>query len=155
MYMESERENIGKWREVVASKYLGNDQSSLHQSWWWRDVCNISEEDKKGSWFNKHVLWKVGDEKVIRLWEDLWLGDAPLKLKYHRLYLLSEDKEKRIQQLGVWEHSMWKWNMQWRRMLFEWEKKQLLKLETDLIVGVVQQGGQDKVVWVDEEGGGF
>ena len=81
----------------------------------------------------------MGDRKDIRFWEDLWSGDVPLQQKYPRLYLILEDKEEKIQQVGGWEDFTWKWNLRWRRILFEWEKEQLLQLETDLNVGVLRK----------------
>ena len=147
-------ESAGKWREVVVSKYIEYGQRRC-QSWWWRDLCIICEEGQTESWFNKQVSWKVGNGKDVRFWDDPWLGGVSLKQKYPRLHLISEDKEKRIHQVGLWEDSTWKWNLRWRRVFFEWEKDQLLQLETDLSEGVLQQGGQDRVVWNGEEGGVF
>jgi len=40
-------------------------------------------------------------------------------------------------------------------MTFEWEKEQFIQLESDLNMGVIQQGSKDKVVWDAEEGGEF
>ena len=39
--------------------------------------------------FYKYVRKNIGDGLNTRFWEDLWIGDTPLKLKFARLYSLT------------------------------------------------------------------
>lgn len=43
----------------------------------------------------------VGDGSEIRFWDEVWVGEEPLKQKYSRLYHLSLDKEARVVEMRV------------------------------------------------------
>lgn len=58
----------------------------------------------------------------MRFWEDGWKEDGvSLMEKYPRLYLISNQKNQYIQQIGTISDAAWEWNLQWRRFLFEAE----------------------------------
>ncbi|XP_057775020.1 uncharacterized protein LOC130993998 [Salvia miltiorrhiza] len=64
----------------------------------------------------------VGDGQSTKFWDHKWAGSMPLKLMFPRLYLLSANKEALISESGSWENGGWKWDLSWRRELFEREK---------------------------------
>jgi len=68
-----------------------------------------------------------GGDKV-RFWEDVWVGRTNLKTLFPRLYNLSLNQGQRVEEVGVWEGSEWRWALRWRRERFEWEAS----LESDL-----------------------
>ena len=35
-------------------------------------------EEKKDNWFDDNVIWKVGLNTKIKLWEDKWIRETPL-----------------------------------------------------------------------------
>jgi len=41
-------------------------------------VCGLGEN---GRWLMNNIIWWVGDGNRILLWDDLWLGDTPLRDK--------------------------------------------------------------------------
>jgi len=65
----------------------------------------------------------------VRFWEDAWLGSIPLRVKYPRLFSISVDQERKVNDVGVWVEGVWSWRLQWRRARFQWESKQ----ESDLL----------------------
>ena len=58
----------------------------------------------------------------IKFLEDKWVGEAPLNERFERLYSISNDKDKQIQQIGEWNTIGWEWRVEWRMERFEWEK---------------------------------
>ena len=65
----------------------------------------------------------------MRFWEDAWLGSVPLSVKYPRLFSVSVDQDRKVNEVGVWVEDVWSWRLQWRRARFQWEAKQ----ESDLL----------------------
>ena len=56
------------------------------------------------------IRFKVGDGSSIRFWKDTWLGDAPLYIRYNRLFHLDNNKDCFIRQRinnGSWD---WNWS---------------------------------------------
>lgn len=116
-------EKYGFWRQMVLSKYEDNENvrrkpTSKAKSWWWKDLCHLYEEGHLSSWFYRQLTWKLGTTNDILLWEDKWMGIQPLKEVYPRLYLISNDEGKLMQQVGSWSETGWSWNLEWRRSTF-------------------------------------
>ena len=51
------------------------------------------------------------------------VGDTSLKFLFQRLYSVSVNQEYKVEDVGVWESSEWKWRLEWRRDRFEWESE--------------------------------
>jgi len=50
---------------------------------------------------------------------------------------------------GVWVNNVWRWNLVWRRSLFEWEKVQVCQL-LEVVYGVsLASGNVDRWSWND------
>jgi len=90
-------------------------------STWWQDVIQTCGGEESGSWFNSNVRRRVGDGKATLFWEDHWVGTTPLKTQYLRLYNISEQKKGYIIELGQWDEGVWRWELAWKRSLFQWE----------------------------------
>jgi len=43
--------------------------------------------------FEDNCTWEVGNGRVIRLWEDKWMGNTNLKVKFPRLFSIYVDME--------------------------------------------------------------
>jgi len=65
----------GGWRELKNTRHLKS------KSLWWRDIRKISFLKDWGNNFEENIVWRIGDEKSIRIWEDTWVGNTPLKEK--------------------------------------------------------------------------
>lgn len=66
----------------------------------------------------KGFLWKkLGKGDGTFFWGDLWVGERCLKDLFPRLYRLSCHKESRVSEMGSWVEGVWKWDLQWSRVL--------------------------------------
>jgi len=72
-------------------------------------------------WFDAYISRVVGDGRNISFWKDVWVGKDTLKAKFSRLFLLSEQQEAKVIDMGFWEEGEWSWNFRWRRKFFVWE----------------------------------
>jgi len=90
------------------------------QSWWWRDLLKVCKEGGGDGWFQEEVGWKLGSGDKVRFWEDVWVGNSNLKSMFPRLYSLSLNQGQKVEVVGVWEESTWKWTLRWRHGRFEW-----------------------------------
>lgn len=61
---------------------------------------------------------KLGDGKQIRFWSSWMSSGEPLKLKYKRLFDVSNQQQSKIGEMGVWRGELWEWQLEWRRELF-------------------------------------
>ena len=116
------------------------------------NVCREGEGD--GS-FQKEVGWNVGCGDKARFWEDVWVGNTNLKTLYPRLFSLSLNKGQKVGEVGVWEESVGRWKLRWKRDRFEWE----IPFETDLRIHIsrvsVIKDENDRQVWKRGESGRF
>ncbi|GKV27604.1 hypothetical protein SLEP1_g36760 [Rubroshorea leprosula] len=116
---------------------------------WWRDVRRIDKaEGEFIGWLAEGFRLKVGEGKEVSFWWDEWCGEICLANKFPRLYLLSEGKEKECSKMGSMCNGTWKWNLTWRRKLFEWEEEAAKELST-MIEGVkIYPGRPDEWEWI-------
>ncbi|KAL6516895.1 hypothetical protein OROHE_018183 [Orobanche hederae] len=98
----NERECL--WVRVVESRYgreWGRGEEILVEgvrrrwSGWWKDIVRTTF-GAEGGWFEARVKRVVGEGDRTLFWEDVWAGEIPLKLKYPRLFQLSESKGERV-----------------------------------------------------------
>jgi len=72
---------------------------------WWRERERERENicDGVGSavsaWFHDNVCLKVGNGSSTLFWFDRWLGEAPLQVRFRRLFNLSENKLLTVAQM--------------------------------------------------------
>jgi len=119
----------GLWKDVLESKYgqwgMTNSHApnrNSHTFRWWSDLAKASLSDQGDNWFSSNMVWKVGSGKKVKFWEDDWLPNGQLKIRYERIYNNSELKDKAIGSFGSWTTEGWEWNFSWRRDWFEWKK---------------------------------
>jgi len=129
-------EDNGLWKQVLESKYGSwknlNDPITLRfASRWWKDIHKVCGSTTRGLWFDNSVQWVVGEGKIVKFWEDKWVGEETLKARFPRLYLISECKDRVIGEVDHWEDNIWLWDLTWRRSRFDWEtivEEQLLSI---------------------------
>ena len=144
---------------MLVSKY-GTNVDSLQppmkvQSWWWRDIQKVCKEGEGSGWFQQQLGWKIGRGDKVRFWEDVWVGNNNLKTLFPRIFSLSLNQEQRVEEVGEWLESVWRWNISWRRIRFEWETS----LETELLLHISQarlvREQTDVQVWEYDDSGLF
>ncbi|KAL4271167.1 hypothetical protein GQ457_13G010790 [Hibiscus cannabinus] len=117
------------WKEVISCKYnvIGlplippppNPRISFSV---WKDILiSFYKSDDLGLTFRNNLALQVGDGKSISFWTDKWACDLPLSLKFPRIFALAKKKSGVIADFGARCGNSWIWNIQLRRILFDWE----------------------------------
>jgi len=76
-----------------------------------------------GEWFRDCLTKVVGNGRNTYFWTYLWLGGIALAVQFRRLYDLSVNKHRTMEEMYVlgWEEGDEAW--QWRRRLWDWEEE--------------------------------
>jgi len=131
---------ITLWKEVLEEKYgpcVGSLLEGSNYSWprrsslWWKDVLKVGDFGVLG-WFNAKVLRSVGNGMNTSFWNDKWIGERCFRLKYPRLFLVSNQREAKVGEVGLVSAMGREWMFTWRRHLFVWEEELLVSLMEDL-----------------------
>jgi len=97
------------------------------------------------------MVWKVGSGVKIKFWEDEWIANGQLKVRYERIYNNSELKEKPIDSFGSWNADGWEWKFSWRRDWFEWEKTMVEDFMSIISQVSLQPDKEDLRTWNDPQ----
>jgi hypothetical protein len=88
----------GGWQELLKRKYLAN--KSLTQvkrrpgnSHFWAGLMKVKDQFIAGGSF------QIRSGSEARFWEDVWLDDKPLRLKYPSLYSIVRRKDATVAQV--------------------------------------------------------
>lgn len=49
---------------------------------WWKDICRGVGQDTGVDWFLDGVVRQVGNEELVRIWHNVWVGEEPLKVVF-------------------------------------------------------------------------
>ena len=112
-------------------------------------------ERSSESWFQEDVGWKLGSGDKVRFWEDVWVRNANLKSLFPRMYSLSLHQGQKVEEVGVWEESGWRWTLRWRCDRFQWEIPMEIELGMHISRATIIKDGKDTRVWRGDESGGF
>ncbi|KAE8734648.1 hypothetical protein F3Y22_tig00000738pilonHSYRG00149 [Hibiscus syriacus] len=130
----SEKESC--WKRVVCGVYDMDPKCIMmgtswpgRASWIWRGVVkNFFSDDGFGDCIRRNMRLKTGKGNYVQFWNDVWLGEVPLKIQFPRLYVLSSNKSGKVMEFRVNNGAGWVWDIQMRRNLADWEVEQLLQL---------------------------
>jgi len=89
----------------------------------------------------------IGEGDKVLFWKDLWVGDAPLSSRFHRLYLISESKQSPIARVGHWVDNTWVWELVWRRQRLVWEQAMEAQLYQLINSHTFRKGNLDTWSW--------
>jgi hypothetical protein len=113
-------------------------------------ICNVRDGvgSGVGSWFDDNTRRVVGNGRNTFFWTDNWLGGAPLKLQFSRLFELSVHKECSVEDMVSlgWMVGGGAWR--WRRRLLAWEEESLRDCSALLVNVVLQDNIQDSWRWL-------
>lgn len=70
------------------------------------------------NWFTSELSRKVGNGANTSSWDMAWKGTITFRDKYPKLFVLSNQKEAKVGELGDFDHSDGNWWFSWRRPLF-------------------------------------
>lgn len=146
------------WSKILDSKY-GGWRSMVegirgNKSVWWQDLMEVTHDQQLNTILQDGTTWRVGCGDKIKFWEDSWSGHGEaLKLKYPRLYRISLQQHKLIQQVGSFNDSAWEWNLSWRRPLFDNEIASAVGFMEDISQIAIQRHTADCWMWKAEPNG--
>lgn len=112
----------------------------------------LSDFGREG-WFNEEVLRKIGNGMTTSFWNDKWKGERCFRLKYPRLFMISNQREAKVGEVGVITDAGREWVFSWRRRPFLWEEL-ILSLREDS-EGVSWSLMEDKWRWKLDDSGVF
>lgn len=121
-------------------QYLG--QKSIFQiknrkgSQFWRSLLDLRP------WYQKGRVIEVRAGNHTRFWHDCWMGDCPLKISFHNLYMISCNPDIKVAKAC----DNGNWCITFRRQLNEGLRQEWSNLQ-DLLRGVNLSTGPDKVLW--------
>lgn len=61
---------------------------------------------------------KVESGLSTTFWHDIWVGNAPMSSRFHRLFTISQRKYGKVSDLGRCERGKVVWDLGWRRYFF-------------------------------------
>jgi hypothetical protein len=144
------------WRSVLVAKY-----GSIWGGWHTRAILGSHDV---GLWkyicmgwqsFKSHIRFDPGEGSRIRFWEDVWCGDRPLKVAFLGLFTIAMFKDTPIAENVERSNGTIQWNIQFTRLIYDWEVKVLASFYRCLYSCKLRDDGKDKLWWVPSRKGGF
>ncbi|MCH96809.1 putative non-LTR retroelement reverse transcriptase related [Trifolium medium] len=102
------------------------------------------------NWFAQNVVKILGNGTSTRFWEDIWVGETPLKERFPRLYSISIQRAATVAEIYTVSDSS-QWSLLWRRRLFVWEEELRLEL-LESIATITLSDRDDRWKWVPDKG---
>ncbi|XP_016206787.1 uncharacterized protein LOC107647186 [Arachis ipaensis] len=122
----------------------------------WKEICQL---DIKAQQVKEKVIsglaMEVGDGRRTLFWEDNWVQGGPLKVRFSRLFSVSNQQGSVIGDCGFWDGLKWIWNFHWRRELFQWELELVHQLHDMLRPVKLSADREDNLVWKFDNKGIF
>ncbi|RVW90342.1 putative ribonuclease H protein [Vitis vinifera] len=110
------------WKQVLLVKYGQEDFG-------WRTKKAVGafgvgvwkEILKEAGWCWENLAFKVGKDKKIRFWTNLWCGDIALSQRFSHLFTLAAHRNATIEEM--WDQNFGKggWNLRFIRDFNDWE----------------------------------
>lgn len=114
----------------------------------WREQSVVVSE------FINGLACKVGGGDCVRFWEDIWIGDMSLQIRFPRVFALCLNKEVAVAEVGSRLGGKWEWKLEFRRRFFDWEVEQYQSF-LNLINSFVSSGTYDLLFWKGDAMGMF
>ena len=146
------------WARIINSKYGGwsDFQSARVQgghSYWWRDLRKLYHQSDQ-SIFQQCMSWKVGCGDKVSFWKDKWLGEGPtLQQKYNQLFLINRQQPDLISMMGNFSQDNWRWDLKWRRNLFDHESDLAVNFMEEISSIHIQRHVKDIMTWKADPSG--
>ncbi|XP_028069533.1 uncharacterized protein LOC114272061 [Camellia sinensis] len=144
------------WKQVICSKYL-----EVGRGWWplpvennklsmiWRDIVGVAGLCRElVNFFKQNIVMDIGDGRRTKFWIDIWVGNTCLKDEFPRLFSMSLDKTETVAGVRSRGIGIQEWRLNFRRVLFQWEVKELGRLNLFLFnAPVLRFGRLDSIKW--------
>jgi len=143
------------WYAVIDSKY-GSHSNGWDAGFGFSGTLRAPWKSISKVWidFMHNIKLVVGVGDKIRFWEDVWVGNSPLKDLFPRIFNLSCNQNMSIQSVSSWSPSF-SWDLTFRRNLNDREIIEFSAM-MELIQGVsLNQNYPDKRSWMALSSGIF
>ena len=102
----------GTWQQIIHNKYLGTKplvqvQWKSGDSHFWASLMKVKRD------FLRFGNFVIKDGSQVRFWEDIWLGNSPLREQYPELYNIVRKKQDTVAEVLRTPSA----NLSWRRDL--------------------------------------
>jgi hypothetical protein len=149
-------EDSAWWRSVLVAKY-GSDWggwrtrviSGSHGVGLWKYICMGWQN------FRRFFKYDPGEGSKIRFWEDVWCGDRTLREEFPSLYSIASLKDASIADNMEYSSESIQWNVQFSRLIQDWEVGELAAFYKCLYEYKMQGEGRDKLWWMPSRKGVF
>ena len=121
-------------------------------SYWWKDLRKIYHQSQH-SIFYQNMVWKIGCGDRINFWTDRWAGESTLKQQYNQLFMISSQQHSLISMMGNFSQDNWRWDLKWRRNLFDHEHDLAMSFMEDITSIYIQRNVKDIMMWKAEPNG--
>ena len=124
---------------------------------WWRMMCGIRNGAGLGlgSWFEDNVCRVVGGGVDTYFWFDNWVGGAPLRVQFPRLFDLAENRGVTVREMASRGRGVGGGAWEWRRHLLAWEEDSVMECSTLLSNVVLQDSILDRWRWLLDPVNGY
>jgi len=100
------------------------------------------------------MAWKVGCGDIINFWTDRWVREeCTLEHKYNQLFMISRQQHSLISMMGTFSQDNWRWDLKWRRNLFDHENDLAVNFMEDITSISIQKYVKDTMMWKAESSG--
>ena len=113
-------------------------------SQFWTGLMGVKKQ------FLHHGKFLLQDGKHIRFWEDLWMGNAPLKDQYPTLYNIAYRKLVTVAEIVGYDPP----NIEFRRTLYG-DKEQASKELSTKLTEIQLNNDPDIFLWLASQSGRF
>jgi hypothetical protein len=144
------------WRSVLVAKYeldWGGWHSGVisgsHGVGLWKYICMGWKN------FRRFVKFDPGEGSKICFWDDVWCGDRVLKETFSGLFNIARFKEASIADNMERSSNSIEWNIQFTRLIHDWEVEELTSFYTCLYDCKLRGEGIDKLWWKPSRKGIF
>lgn len=141
------------WRQILFIKYGSGQRSS--PSIWWKDLNDMCVGSTAGFWFENCLNRRIGEGDDTLFWKDDWLGMGKFKDKFPALFALSDQRDKKVFDMGGWGDNGWVWRFDWSGILQGESQSQFEALNRIIASFTPVRGKRDAWVWVKESDGNF
>ncbi|KAE8681632.1 hypothetical protein F3Y22_tig00111311pilonHSYRG00173 [Hibiscus syriacus] len=123
----------------------------------WRGIVKNLSSESTAKWMSgKSFRWIVGDGKSVLFWEDMWLGESPLRSRYPRIYRLALRKYITVRDMisaGEWKNLDSSALFERQLLDREFNTVRIIKREVDDVS--LNPFLTDRIIWVHETDGLF
>ncbi|XP_058086458.1 uncharacterized protein LOC131233686 [Magnolia sinica] len=101
------------------------------------------------------VGFVLGNGAKIWFWDDIWIGDKPLKITFPNMYLLASSKDSYVADRYAVIAGKIVWNVQCKRGLQDWEIPEFAGLLERIYAAAPSPPSEDNIYWRPDQSSSF